>query len=91
MFSKRASLSTNTNNPPSIPLASSCPGKVDESSFYIGPYELNANSISDIKSFKPSYQLSFFYYHGPFEPSALRDKIVGCWKKPICCVPPAYR
>jgi exodeoxyribonuclease V alpha subunit len=26
--------------------------KVDESSFYISPYELNANSISDIKTFK---------------------------------------
>jgi len=43
----------------SIPLPSSCPGKVDESSLYIRPYELNANSISDIKTFKPLYQLSF--------------------------------
>jgi hypothetical protein len=34
-------------------------GEVDESSFYIGPYELNVNSISGIKTFKPSYQLSF--------------------------------
>jgi hypothetical protein len=33
--------------------------KVDESSFYIRPYELNANSISDIKTFKSLYQLSF--------------------------------
>ena len=36
-----------------------CPGKVAESSFYIGLYELTANSISDIKTFKLSYQLSF--------------------------------
>jgi hypothetical protein len=57
------------------PLPSSCSGKVDESSFYISPYELNANSISDIKSFKPSYQLSFLYDHGPFNPSPLWDKI----------------
>jgi hypothetical protein len=34
-------------------------GKVDESSFHIRPYEFNPNSISDIKTFKPSYQLSF--------------------------------
>jgi hypothetical protein len=34
-------------------------GEVDESSFYISPYQLNANSISDIKTFKPPYQLSF--------------------------------
>jgi hypothetical protein len=27
-----------------------CSGEVDESSFYISPYELNANSISDIKN-----------------------------------------
>jgi hypothetical protein len=33
-----------------IPLPSSCSGKVDESSFYIGSFELNANSISDIKN-----------------------------------------
>jgi hypothetical protein len=26
----------------------------------IGPDELNPNSISDIKTFKPSYQLSFY-------------------------------
>ena len=32
----------------SIPLPSSCPGKVDESPFYISSYEFNANSISDI-------------------------------------------
>ena len=25
----------------------------------ISPYELNANSISDIRIFKPSYQFSF--------------------------------
>jgi hypothetical protein len=50
---------TNTNNPPLSPLSSSCSGEVDESSIYISPYELNANSISDIKTFKPSYQLSF--------------------------------
>ena len=37
----------------SILLSSSCSGEVDESSFYISPYELNANSISDIKTFKP--------------------------------------
>jgi hypothetical protein len=41
-----------------IPLPSFCSGKVDESSFYISPCDLNANSISDIKPFKPSYQLS---------------------------------
>jgi hypothetical protein len=40
-------------------VSSSCSGEVDESSFYIGSYELSANSISDIKTFKPSYQLSF--------------------------------
>jgi hypothetical protein len=34
----------------SIPLSFSCSGKVDESSSYISPYELNANSISDIKN-----------------------------------------
>jgi hypothetical protein len=33
--------------------------KVDEPSFYIRPDELNANSISNIKTFKSSYQLSF--------------------------------
>ena len=38
----------------SIPLSSSCPGRVDEASFYIGSYELNANLISDIKTLKPS-------------------------------------
>ena len=43
----------------SIPLSFSCSAKVDESSFYISPDELNANSISDIKTFKSSYQLSF--------------------------------
>jgi len=36
-----------------LPLPSSCSGKVDESSFYISPDELNANSISDIKTFNP--------------------------------------
>jgi hypothetical protein len=41
------------------PLSSSCSGKVDKSSFYISPYELNTNSTSGIKTFKPSYQLSF--------------------------------
>jgi hypothetical protein len=40
-------------------LSPSCSSEVDESSFYISPDELNANSISDIKTFKPSYQLSF--------------------------------
>jgi hypothetical protein len=34
-------------------------GKVDEPSFYVSPNKLNANSISNIKIFKPSYQLSF--------------------------------
>lgn len=43
----------------SIPQSSPCSRKVDESAFYISPYELNANSISDIKTFKPLYQLSF--------------------------------
>jgi outer membrane protein OmpA-like peptidoglycan-associated protein len=33
-----------------LPLPSSCSGKVDESSFYIRPFGLNANSISDIKN-----------------------------------------
>jgi hypothetical protein len=42
-----------------IPLPSPCSGNVDESSFYIRPDELNVNSISDIKTFKPSHQLSF--------------------------------
>jgi hypothetical protein len=37
-----------------IPLPSPCSDKVDESSFYIRPDELNANSVSDIKTFKPS-------------------------------------
>ena len=41
------------------PLSSSCLGKVDEPSFYVSPYELNANSISHIKPFKPSHQFSF--------------------------------
>jgi hypothetical protein len=41
------------------PLPSSCSSEVDESSFYISPDELYANSISDIKTFKPPYQLSF--------------------------------
>jgi hypothetical protein len=40
-------------------MPSSCSGKVDESSLYIRPDELNANSISGIKTFNPSYQLSF--------------------------------
>jgi hypothetical protein len=40
-------------------VASSISGEVDESSFDISPYELNASSISDIKTFKSSYQLSF--------------------------------
>jgi hypothetical protein len=40
-------------------LPSPCSGKVDESSFYIRPDELNANSISDIKTFKSPHQLSF--------------------------------
>jgi hypothetical protein len=39
-------------------LTSSGSGEVDESSIYISPYELNANSISDIKTFKPSCQLT---------------------------------
>jgi len=38
----------------SIPLPSFYSPKVDESSLYISPDELNANSISDIKTFKPS-------------------------------------
>jgi hypothetical protein len=41
------------------PLSFSCPHKVDEPSFDISPYELNVNSTSGIKTFKPSYQLSF--------------------------------
>jgi hypothetical protein len=40
-------------------MSSSCSGKVDKSSFYIGSYEPNANSICGIKTFKSSYQLSF--------------------------------
>ncbi len=40
-------------------LPSSCSGNVDESSFYIRPDELNATSISDIQTFKPSNHLSF--------------------------------
>ena len=43
----------------SISLSFFCPGKVDESWFYIRPDELDANSISDIKSFKTSYHLFF--------------------------------
>jgi hypothetical protein len=43
----------------SIPLSFSCSGEVDESLFYISPYDFNANSIFDIKTFKPSHQLSF--------------------------------
>ena len=43
----------------SIPLFSSCPGEVDESLLYIGPYGFNAKSISDVKTFKPLHQLSF--------------------------------
>jgi len=31
-------------------VSSSCSGKVDESSLYISPDELNASSISDIKT-----------------------------------------
>jgi hypothetical protein len=42
-----------------IPPPSSSSGKVDESSFYIRPYKLNANSISDIKAFISSHHLSF--------------------------------
>jgi hypothetical protein len=41
------------------PLPSPCSGKVDESSFCISPDELNANSISDIKTFKSPHQFSF--------------------------------
>jgi len=41
------------------PPALSLSGIVDESSFYISPYQLNANSISDIKTLNSSYQLSF--------------------------------
>jgi hypothetical protein len=55
-------------------VSSSCSDKVDKSSFYIGPYELNANSISFIKTFKPSEQLSLHYDHGPFNPSPLLIK-----------------
>ncbi len=32
-------------------VASCWSGKIDESSYYISPYELNANSISGIKTF----------------------------------------
>jgi hypothetical protein len=42
-----------------LALSSSCSGEVDESSFDISPYELSTNSTSGIKTFKPSYQLSF--------------------------------
>ena len=41
------------------PLSFLCSGKVDESAFYVSPDELNANPISNIKTFKSSYQLSF--------------------------------
>jgi hypothetical protein len=37
----------------------------------ISPYELNANSISDIKTLKSLYQFSFHYCHGPFNPFPL--------------------
>jgi hypothetical protein len=47
----------------SIALSFSCSGEVDESSIYIGPYELNANSISDIKTLKT---LKEYKWHGPF-------------------------
>jgi len=36
-----------------------CSDKVSESSFYVSPEELNVDSISDIKTFKPLHQLSF--------------------------------
>jgi hypothetical protein len=47
----------------SIPVSSSCSGKVDESSLHISPYELNVNSISDIKTLKT---LKEYKWHGPF-------------------------
>jgi hypothetical protein len=40
------------------PLPSSCSGEVDRSLFYINPDNPKMNSISDIKSFKFSRQLS---------------------------------
>jgi hypothetical protein len=36
------------------PMPSPCSGEVDESLFCISPYEFNPNSISNIKTFKPS-------------------------------------
>ncbi len=45
----------------SIPLSSSCSRKADESSLHISPDEFKANSISDIKTFKSSHQLSFHW------------------------------
>jgi len=59
-----------TKNSPSISLPGRAnldrlafirPAKVDESSLHISPDELNANSISDIKTLKPSYQFSFHW------------------------------
>jgi hypothetical protein len=52
-------------------LSPSGSGNVDKSSFYVGPDELNANSISHIKPFKPWHQLSFLYDHSAFKSSIL--------------------
>ena len=48
-------------------------GKVDESSFYISPDKLNADSISDIKTFKPSYHLSFHRRAGETDPGSFSE------------------
>ncbi len=37
----------------SLRLSSSRPGKIDEPSFDVRPGELDANPISDVKTFKP--------------------------------------
>jgi hypothetical protein len=54
----------------SIPLFSYCSGKVDESSFYISPDEFNPNLISDIKTFKPSHQISLHRRLGETNPGS---------------------
>ena len=53
------------------PLSSSCSGKVDESSFYISPYSLNANSISGIKTFiiGGGLEIMHFWYWVMLHPS----------------------
>jgi hypothetical protein len=48
----------------------SCSGKVDESLLEIGSDGLNANSISDIKTLKPSYQLSFHRWREEASPGS---------------------